>query len=386
MSDVPHNDSLFHKISYDFPHDIIVATLEKQLFDHFLIMIFLPLIILTMLFSIVSIISLIIFVIARRTVHLFLEKARSILRSRMQPSIIKFLDDNDQASLKRLRKYKSNFEKGILINELLQLEAILIGQKSDRVKELYKLLNLYQFSFKKLDSVFIHNRIYHIRVLSKMNIHHVLYLIKIYISSKNKELRLETQLAILNLNHKAPFEFLDSIKLALSEWHQLVIYDTVIRHAIPLPQFKYYINRTNKSGIVFCLRMIRKFKQKDAYGVVENLLTYPSKTIQLHALITLGELKMEQAVPILIDMFKREEEMSTKIEIVKNLAKIGGEKALDFVLDLIDSEDFQLQMEVFRAYFIIDQLCIHKHKLVELAQKNEQAAMILLHCNDKRID
>ena len=79
---------------------------------------------------------------------------------------------------------------------------------------------------------------------------------------------------LCRLSDDDPFEFLSHLKRPFSLWEQITLHELIIQHNIPVPSFKKWLTSPNPTVVMFALRMIREFKQKDAEDDVRETLDH----------------------------------------------------------------------------------------------------------------
>ena len=69
--------------------------------------------------------------------------------------------------------------------------------------------------------------------------------------------------------------FLSHLKRPFSLWEQITLHDLIIQHDLPVPDFKNGLISANATVVMFALRMIREFKQKESEPEVRKTLLHP---------------------------------------------------------------------------------------------------------------
>jgi len=85
------------------------------------------------------------------------------------------------------------------------------------------------------------------------------------INATDPVLRMEAELAWMRLSKGDPFGFLGFIQEEFSAWEQLHMFEMIKRNKMEVPDFTRWLGSSNASVVIFCKRMIRAFRQGDAY-------------------------------------------------------------------------------------------------------------------------
>ena len=107
---------------------------------------------------------------------------------------------------------------------------------------------------------------------------------------------MEAQIALVRLGDKNPFEFLSQLIRPFSLWEQITLHELIIQHNIPVPPFKRWLTSPNPTVVMFALRMIREFKQKDAEDDLRETLQHPEPEVRQLAVQVAGDLEMRSTL------------------------------------------------------------------------------------------
>jgi len=205
------------------------------------------------------------------------------------------------------------------------------------------------------------------------------------LKSKNNIVRMEAQLALIRLNRDDPFGFLDHLTHPFTLWEQLTVYELIVVHNLPIPEFSRWTDSPNKSVVLFSLRMINVFKQQHAAPYVINCLKHSDRDIRHMAIFVCGEIQLRDSLPHLKQMYK-DEDYTNCLTIVHAIGKMPDESMLGFLKLVLDKEDdVQLQIESAKAISKMGEVGIAALvKLMKSEYKNYQ--IIIRHILDKRIN
>lgn len=90
----------------------------------------------------------------------------------------------------------------------------------------------------------------------------------------------------------------------------------------------------------FALDIWGNIGSKKDWQIIHSLLNDTNKNVVVSAIMALGNIKVEEVVDDLIKKYEEDDEY--KPFVLNSLGKIGGEKAKEFVLDVVNNEQDQL--------------------------------------------
>jgi hypothetical protein len=344
--------------------------------------------ILCILFFVSSMLLLLLFILFNRNRMKAIGLRRQALSEKYQGFLVDYLfsTENFQAIPAEIVGITtSKFNRRILIDQMIDLSINLMGEAKDKLRNLFISLKLDKDSIKKANNLKWHIKIKGFRELAFMNITDANEHIIRCLDSKNDILRMEAQLALVRLNTGDSFAFLDHLDKPFTVWEQLTVYETIMFHNLPIPQFDRWLYSKNRTVVLFALRMIDIFKQRETYPTLFWLLVNEDDEIRYLTIRTIGNLKIKEALPHLKRLYKNEI-YANCLAIVQAIGKIPDESVLNFLKLVIDKEeDVQLQIEATMA---INNMGIPGQqaleKLMQSDYKNYQ--IIIKHVLDKRIN
>jgi hypothetical protein len=327
------------------------------------------------------------FILFNRNLMKVIEQRKQALREQYQGQLVDYLFSTNNVQVipaEMGRIATSAFNRKILIDQMIDLSINLMGDAKDKLRMLFLALKLDKDSIKKAYNIKWHIKIKGFRELAFMNITEANNQIIRCLQSKNDILRMESQLALVRLNHTDSFGFLDHLEKPFTIWEQLTVYETIMFHNLPIPQFDRWLYSKNNTIVLFALRMIDIFKQRETYPTLFWLLVNEDPEIRILTIQTIGNLKIKEALPHLTRLYKNEIYPNC-LAIVQAIGKMPDESVLNFLKLVIDKEeDVQLQIEAAMA---INNMGIPGQqaleKLMQSDYKNYQ--IIIKHVLDKRI-
>ncbi|HUW93573.1 MAG TPA: HEAT repeat domain-containing protein, partial [Bacteroidales bacterium] len=275
-------------------------------------------------------------------------RLRQYLKEKYQSLIIDYLFGN--ASPDDFRPIASDtYRRQVLIDQMIDVSANLKGEEEKKLLSLYKHLGLDKDSIRSANNRRWHKRIKGFRELAFMNIKDANGTIYRALNSSNEILRMEAQIALVRLSDNNPFDFLFHLTTPFSLWEQITLHELIIQHNIPLPSFKQWITSTNTSVVMFALRMIREFSQKDAENDIVEVLNHPSPDVRHLAIQVSGDLDMRSTLEPMKRMYKNQD-YKICLEIVRSMGKMPDPSMMGFLKLVLDREDdVQLQIEATKA-------------------------------------
>jgi hypothetical protein len=304
--------------------------------------------IITIFASIVTMVVLLTVILLNRRRMEREERLKQYLMEKYQSLIIDYLFGD--ASPEEFRSIASDmYRRQVLIDQMIDVSINLKGDDSKKLLGLYKHLGLDKDSIKRACDHRWHKKIKGFRELAFMNIKDANAAIYKAINSKNEILRMEAQIALVRLSEENPFEFLSHLSRPFSLWEQITLHELIIQHDIPVPGFKTWLTSPNPTVVMFALRMIREFNQKDAEDEVREILLHQSPQVRQLAVQVAGDLNMRSTLETMKKMYKNQEH-PVCLEIVRSMGKMPDLSMMGFLKLVLDKEDdVQLQIEATKA-------------------------------------
>ncbi len=232
---------------------------------------------------------------------------------------------------------------------MIDVSINLKGDDAKKLLGLYKHLGLDKDSIKRAYDYRWHKKIKGFRELAFMNIKDANDALYKAINSSNEILRMEAQIALVRLSEENPFEFLFHLTRPFSLWEQITLHELIIQHDLPVPSFKTWLTSPNPTVVMFALRMIREFKQKDAEDGVRETLLHPSPMVKQLAVQVAGDLEMRSTLETMKKMYKNQD-YPVCLEIIKSMGKMPDLSMMGFLKLVLDKEDdVHLQIEATKA-------------------------------------
>lgn len=312
------------------------------------------------------------------------QKLRQFLLEKYQGLIVEYLY-GDVVSDEFLKIASDDFRRQVLIDQMIDVSINLKGNTGDKLTKLYHQLGLHKDSIRKAYSTKWHHKVKGFRELAFMNNREANDEIFKALNSSNEILRMEAQIALVRLSAENPFLFLSHLIRPFSLWEQITLYELLVQHTLPVPAFSQWLDSPNPTIIMFALRMVREYKQKDSEQEVVRVLSHPEARVKHLAIEVAGDLDMKSSLEVMKKMYKNEDYHNC-LEILRSMAKMPEPSMLGFLKLVLDKEDdVQLQIEATRAIENMGEVGVAALvKLMKSEYKNYN--IIIRHVLDRRIN
>jgi hypothetical protein len=304
--------------------------------------------IITIIASIATMFLLLVFILMNRRRMEREARLHQYLLEKYQGLIVNYLFGT--ASPDDFRPIASDtYRRQVLIDEMIDVSINLKGEEGKKLLSLYKHLGLDRDSLARARSLRWHKKIKGFRELAFMNIRDGNDAIYKALNSSNEILRMEAQIALVRLSDRDPFEFLSHLERPFSLWEQITLHELLIQHNINVPSFAKWLFSSNPTVVMFALRMIREFRQKDAEAGVREVLLHSDPFVRLLAVQVAGDMEFRATLDTMKHMYKSQD-YNICLEIVKAMGKMPDLSLLGFLKLVLDKEDdVQLQIEATKA-------------------------------------
>jgi hypothetical protein len=337
----------------------------------------------TIIGSFITMIILLVFILLNRNRMEKEARLRQYLLEQYQSLIIDYLFGNTGSDA--FRKIASDdYRRQVLVEQMIDVSVNLKGDSEAKLMKLYKELNLDADSLARARSSKWHKKIKGFRELAFMGIRDGNDEMYAALNSRNEILRMEAQIALVRLSDKNHFDFLSQMKRPFSLWEQITLHDLIIQHEIPVPDFQKWLNSSNPTVVMFALRMIREFKQKEAEPEIRKALLHRDQRVSQLAVEVAGDLDLRSTLETMKRMYKFQE-YNNCLEIVKSMGKMPEQSMLGFLKLVLDKEDdVQLQIEAVKAIENMGEVGVQALvKVMKSEYKNYN--IIVRHVLDRRI-
>ncbi len=271
-------------------------------------------------------------------------------KKELAPMVSQFLFFEQTAPLDEKKDYlhtkveireliKSQFNRLVLAEILLDLQKDVSGEARENLYDLYKGLGLHHDAFEKLKSRRWEVISQGILELTQMRVDESYMFIRRFINHRRGVIRKQAQIATVTLKNEGIAYFLDTCKYQISEWQQLKLLD-VLRNFddfVP-PRFKIWLTSKNKDVVLFALRLIRYYNQNDANQAIIQLIKHRNNQIKTEAVHCLKEFGVVEARDTIKAAFRRSK-AGIKIAMLDALAEFGDRDDIEFLKKVERSDD-----------------------------------------------
>lgn len=162
-----------------------------------------------------------------------------------------------------------------------------------------------------------------------------------YAYSKNSRIRSEARNSHLALSSNDSYRFFDEFDGDLTKWDEIELmqYLKLQNKRGNLEGLGKWINYSkNDSLVVFLIKMVGFFKQKGIDDILLEKLEVTNEKIRAEAILTLGELDLDDTEQTLIDRYYTEPEIC-QVAIVKTIKKFNTGKSLRFLQEIFNESN-----------------------------------------------
>jgi len=310
-------------------------------------------------------------------------KLRQYLLEQYQSLIIDYLFGGS-TSESFMKIASDDYRRQVLIDQMIDVSVNLKGDSRDKLRKLYLDLDLDNDSLARARSRRWHMKIKGFRELAFMGIREGNDQMYRVLNSRNEILRMEAQIALVRLSDDDHFGFLSDLMRPFSLWEQITLHDLILQHDLPVPNFQRWLGSENPTVVMFALRMIREFRQKEAEPELRKVLLHRDSRVSKLAVEVAGDLDMRTTLDTMKRMYKFQE-YNNCLEIVKSMGKMPETSMLGFLKLVLDKEDdVQLQIEAVKAIENMGEVGVQALvKVMKSEYKNYN--IIVRHVLDRRI-
>jgi HEAT repeats len=236
-----------------------------------------------------------------------------------------------------------------LIDELVTAKKNLTGDAAANIVRLYRLLGLEKDSEQKLSSLKWHLKARGIQELALMEQKDQMSRIYRHTNNRNEFIRMEAQLAMVQLYGMEGLRFLDVVSEPISEWQQIKLLAHLPKKANePLKGIRGWLQSHNPSVLAFSLKLVAIHHQFELHDHVAACLGHRDAQVRVHAAKCLREIYNENTPRLLIDHYQ-ENGRAYKEAVLEALGAIGAESSVSFLRSALRDEDNSLKLLAARA-------------------------------------
>lgn len=244
---------------------------------------------------------------------------------------------------------KRKYFRGVLIQELVQARKGFSGEAGVNLLTLYEQLDLRRLSLEKLESPQWYVKAQGIQELAHTDQHGELDKIYKLTNDRNELVRMEAQLAVVQLSGFEGLKFLENLTYQLSDWQQVNLLSELRGvHQSSSAGVDGWLSSNHDSVVIFALKLICIYQHFELYSSVVRCLSHSNAKVRFQAITTLKEIYTEETESELMDSY-RSEDLQNKLKILVVLTEIGTKQILPFLFSEMSNESNRVKMEAARA-------------------------------------
>jgi len=337
------------------------------------------------LFFLASVISMIIVILNRRLKDSYVDFKRSKCQDRYRDFITDWLYEEHTSFVPEslLQELRDWVNRDVFTSELLSLHANLTGDSADKLVELFNLAGLKKYSIRKASHSSWNVKAKGFRELAQMKIEEESKLISKYLNSENEVLRIEAQMAWIQLNPNDPLSFCDDPEVNLTEWGLLNSL-VALKKIDTVPDFRRWLSSANMSVALFALKMSGVFKQFDNIDLVTQRLDDTDLDIRHEAICALGKMAVPSPGNRLRQLFLTEGP-ENKTEIIRSLIMMSDSSNVPFFEEVLLTET-EISLRILSARGLVSLDSIGEERVNLLYEEADPVLKtIIIHAKDDRI-
>ena len=337
------------------------------------------------LFFLASVISMLIVILKRRLKDSYVDFKRSKCQDRYRDFITDWLYEEHTSFVPEslLQELRDWVNRDVFTSELLSLHANLTGDSADKLVELFHLAGLKKYSIRKASHSSWNVKAKGFRELAQMKIEEESKLISKYLNSENEVLRIEAQMAWIQLNPNDPLSFCDDPEVNLTEWGLLNSL-VALKKIDAVPDFRRWLSNSNKSVALFALKMSGVFKQFDNIDLVTQRLDDLDLDIRHEAICALGKMAVPSPGNRLRQLFLTEGS-ENKTEIIRSLIMMSDSSNVPFFEEVLLTET-KTNFRILSARGLVSLDSISEKRVNSLYEEADPVLKtIIIHAKDERI-
>ena len=228
--------------------------------------------------------------------------------------------------------FKKPEARQLVIDELVRNKSSFLGNVSDNLVTLYYRLGLNVDSRIKLDDRRTHIQCQGIHELGVMEQKDQVKKVYRFTNSKNKDVRIEAQTAILQWYGFKGLRFLDLVDTPITDFQQLKLLELL--RQLPFTGFtnlEKWLCSENYTVVSFALKLAEHYNQVQVQKEAEQCLLHANETVRVQAVKTLAKLGAPTTADLLTTAYKNEK-FTNRLNILKELPKVATNEQRDFLI------------------------------------------------------
>ncbi|TNE71232.1 hypothetical protein EP331_10045 [bacterium] len=286
-----------------------------------------------------------------------------------------FSDENVQDShyLQRFTQKsvaKTGFQKTILAHLLSKIHDNFLGDSQLLIERMYHEHELEKMALKNLHSIRWSNRAKAANISGKMNVKEAIPTLKVLVSDRNRQVRIQAIIALIRLRNDKPLSFLSGIRFELTDWEQVQILKALERYntnEIHLEASHFETELATVLGLV--IRIAIQFNKTESSSTILSFLRHANTTVRMRVLSACKSLTYIESVDILKTYFD-EAAIHEKIQIIDVISVLITEDD-GFFLNIFENEELDESLRLAAAKGLANVSNGYAH--MELINKEEMS-------------
>jgi hypothetical protein len=254
------------------------------------------------------------------------------------------LNENQNKFIKFIQsEINNNFKRKIIVETLLKLKNEISGEIEDAIQNLYLQSNLKAYAYRQLKSKKWYVVAAGIKELTQFKVKEAYSEIKKLLKFPKKEVKKEVELYLVSLFYFEGLEFLNNLKIDLSEWDQIELLEELkYFDNQEIPDVTPWLKSNNDSVVLFSLKLVKIYNKYDCVKTLIQLLKHKNKNIRLETIAVLTHLQVLDAKEILKHSFKNQsvEEQIATLKMFENIYEPNDE---EFIFKNCTNNNFEIQ-------------------------------------------
>lgn len=268
----------------------------------------------------------------------------------------------------------NQLKRKIILAIMVKLKSEISGEMAKPIEELFLKTQLFEFSKNKLNSEKWHVVAIGIKTLTIFKVVSVSDLVMKHVNHKRDEVRREAQLYFVNLFAFEGLDFLNKMKVSLSEWGQIQLLSVLNKFENQkIIGVENWLKSTNISVILFVLKLCRIYNLFEFKESILTLLKHKNKEVKIEVINLLSYFQVYEAKDVLKKSYDKlsVEERMVFFEMIE---KLPEKEDLPFVLKYITDNNFQIKVSALRVLKILD---LENFKKIETTKVDSEYKKII---------
>ncbi|MEG2599918.1 MAG: HEAT repeat domain-containing protein [Muribaculaceae bacterium] len=298
-----------------------------------------------------------------------------------KPLIFEYLSQSDKnPPIPILNRRFHRVNKPLLSTILYELSLYVRGEDRRKLERLYQAYHLDRFLIKKISSPFVWFKSFYLKMFSVFEpTPGSIVVLERLAHHRNSQIRLYSIQAIIRLDPRRVIGLFYAYKYKLSLWEQINYHDFFVTNDIAVPNFHPLTLSKNDTVVMFALRMIRIFDQRQ--GTIKGyewLLRHPNLSVQIEMFRSLAEFEYENMSELLSELVPRSNPY-IRTHIITYLSRKNYATTELLMQYYRDNTDYDLRLHIL--YCIYNFIEGGKKDIIAFTNQTEDVQLQKLSCH-----